>query len=702
MEEAQLVDLVGTDKDNMPPTQSQQSGTDMDALALTHAIALTESGNGKGTPNYKAVGDNGTSNGAYQWQPGNFASAAKSAGLDPTDMSPENQDRVAYSQVKAYKDKGYDPGQIASLWNSGSPNNWQNHSGTTTINGKSITYDTPAYVKKVQANYQKITSQGGSQGGNNNPLLAPLPPSQAAYQEASAPTKPAAAPESFGQKTGDVIGGVADFLFPIAKDVYKDVTGKNTGADQKGFLQQAGDLGLSALPFIPGLGEAGEIGRAGIGAAELGTDAVRGGGALSKILGGTIAKNAAVGYGAGSASNLSQGQSLGQAFTPQLSNVGGAVLGGGAAGLIKGGLGIAKSAANIDPQIETDLARYGKQANPEDVSLYNKYINTTKAHAVDRYAGGGSAQDLATGYFSKAADRIDTNTKAAGAVVSAMKEAGKEVPLGDVSSVAQDFKNKVAQEYGVLLSMGIDGKAVSSITPGSMRQIPPADVQRMTSVFEQLSSLGGKSVKNGSEVISNIRDLITPQTDIYGKSLDPLDGLFTKTSQDLNGVLRKSSSQLADANDRFHGLKDLQKFMTTTAGNRLQKGQLLLKRVFSDNSRPSLDLFKKIQDATGIDLVKHAVFAKHSIDSFGSAADKSTVQKLIEGGVAAHTRGLTSGLLHLGAGAVKKLPIADPEKIGRKLLQVPKSKGLMGNLISSPLTKTAIEASRGSKLVTGH
>lgn len=137
---------------------------DQDALDLTHAIALQESGS-NGKPNYNAVGDNGTSHGAYQWQPGNFEAAAKSAGLDPKDLSPVNQDKVAYSEVLKAKQAGLDPGQIASKWNSGSPDNWQNHSGTTTINGKAIHYDTPAYVKGVQKYYQQIKgSKGQTQG----------------------------------------------------------------------------------------------------------------------------------------------------------------------------------------------------------------------------------------------------------------------------------------------------------------------------------------------------------------------------------------------------------------------------------------------------------------------------------------------------------------------------------------------------------
>ena len=99
---AQLVELplqvsVGMDK-FMDTTQTQpNTGTDMDALNLTHAIALSESGGSSGKPNYNATGASGEK-GAYQWMPGNFEADAKSAGLDPNDFSPENQDKVAYAQ----------------------------------------------------------------------------------------------------------------------------------------------------------------------------------------------------------------------------------------------------------------------------------------------------------------------------------------------------------------------------------------------------------------------------------------------------------------------------------------------------------------------------------------------------------------------------------------------------------------------------
>lgn len=133
---------------------------------LTKAISLQESSKDGKTPSYDAVGDNGTSHGAYQWQPGNFEAAAKAAGLNPSDMSPENQNKVAYAQVKSYRDRGFTPAQIAAAWNAGETKakdgSWQQNVGTTTINGKPIHYDTPGYVAGVNKYYRQLAGTGTS------------------------------------------------------------------------------------------------------------------------------------------------------------------------------------------------------------------------------------------------------------------------------------------------------------------------------------------------------------------------------------------------------------------------------------------------------------------------------------------------------------------------------------------------------------
>jgi len=226
---------------------------DKQALALAHAIALQESGQ-NGKPNYNAVGDNGTSHGAYQWQPGNYEAAAKEAGLDPTDFSPATQDKVAYYQVKKYKDQGLDPGQIASIWNSGSPDNWKDHSGTTTINGKEIHYDTPAYVNGVKKYYQQLTA-------SQTPSYNPKPYSTGAVPGLVNYGAPSDTP-STQEGDGGLVGQLSKRGTDIAETINKATSGKMGAPIISAPLQIAGslaggvgDVTNAALGLIPGVKE---------------------------------------------------------------------------------------------------------------------------------------------------------------------------------------------------------------------------------------------------------------------------------------------------------------------------------------------------------------------------------------------------------------------------------------------------------------
>jgi hypothetical protein len=146
------------------------------------------------------------------------------------------------------------------------------------------------------------------QGGYVTKAQLPSKPTSEVPQEV-----PAQQPETNLQKAGDVAGGIGNFLFPIAGDVKDIVQGKN----KKSMGQVAADLGLSALPFIPGLGEVGE--------------AARGASLLSKasrLATSVPVVHGAIGYGAGTLSNIAQGQSLGEAITPQVSNISSAIIGG--------------------------------------------------------------------------------------------------------------------------------------------------------------------------------------------------------------------------------------------------------------------------------------------------------------------------------------------------------------------------------------
>ena len=141
----------------MPQTITTKDGTVLDAgvVNLAKAIRARES---KG--DYNAIGDAGTSKGAYQWQPNNFENGARKYGLNPSDFSPINQDKVAYYQVKELKEKGYTPEQVAASWNAGEGSlkndAWRTMRGSRMINGQKVDYDVPAYVQSVTSEFQKL------------------------------------------------------------------------------------------------------------------------------------------------------------------------------------------------------------------------------------------------------------------------------------------------------------------------------------------------------------------------------------------------------------------------------------------------------------------------------------------------------------------------------------------------------------------
>lgn len=121
---------------------------------LASAIKKQESGGNKDP--YNAKGASGE-HGAYQFMPNTWkAWAGTHLGDANAPMTMENQNKVAYNQIKSWKDKGYNPAQIAAAWNAGEgslkEDKWKTNVGTNSLGVK---YDTPSYVKNVSKYYQE-------------------------------------------------------------------------------------------------------------------------------------------------------------------------------------------------------------------------------------------------------------------------------------------------------------------------------------------------------------------------------------------------------------------------------------------------------------------------------------------------------------------------------------------------------------------
>jgi len=119
---------------------------DQDIVNLAKAIRQQETGN------RPISGDSGELASRYQYMPSTWKStAAKYLGDANAPLTLENENKATYLKIKDWKNAGYNPAQIASMWNSGSPD-WEGKVGT---NSKGVKYDVPKYVNSVYSLYQK-------------------------------------------------------------------------------------------------------------------------------------------------------------------------------------------------------------------------------------------------------------------------------------------------------------------------------------------------------------------------------------------------------------------------------------------------------------------------------------------------------------------------------------------------------------------
>lgn len=227
----------GQDQAPVTPSTVHPVARDQSVINLAKAIRQQESGG-----DFNKYGDNNSSFGAYQWNnqpngksiplatgelPSNWKGHAQEIlGDANAPMTPENQNAVAYGLIKQWKDQGLTAGDIAAKWNSGSAKGWENKVGTSTINGKDISYNVPQYVKNVMTNYQKFKSEGDtSTDSPASPLAGITPtvltPEQQADKDAAERQNPTFAADttndSFLSRAGKMLGNIPGSAFNFAK-----------------------------------------------------------------------------------------------------------------------------------------------------------------------------------------------------------------------------------------------------------------------------------------------------------------------------------------------------------------------------------------------------------------------------------------------------------------------------------------------------
>ena len=205
---------------------------DPSIVALMHGLKMQEGAISGTSTNYNLKGKSGEM-GAYQWLPATWQSDAKQYLGDPNaQMTPDNQNKVAYNKIKALKDAGKSPADIASLWNTGGDVARANQVGSGT-NTSGAQYDAPAYVNNVikyakdyAAKNKKPSSFQGVMAPKKETPLAPRtsfqgmmsPSSIGGESTPSTGSNTQFAPGTFAPKNviSDVVGAASDTVKAVA------------------------------------------------------------------------------------------------------------------------------------------------------------------------------------------------------------------------------------------------------------------------------------------------------------------------------------------------------------------------------------------------------------------------------------------------------------------------------------------------------
>lgn len=231
-----------------------QEQLDPDVVNLAKAIRQTESGG-----NFQARGKSGEY-GGYQYTQPTWDAYSKKYGVNvPLEQAtPEQQNEVTYKQIKEWKDKGYNPGQIASMWNSGKPDAYldTNYKGK---NEHGVTYDVPTYAKSVATAYQTIKAGGAVNKDPNNPSAVPNQantPDANGYQTQPEFSKPTGVPQetsspSIGSQLGGRVQDLSSAISETASGKINPVSGLIQGAGA--IAGGVGDIVNKGIELIPGV-----------------------------------------------------------------------------------------------------------------------------------------------------------------------------------------------------------------------------------------------------------------------------------------------------------------------------------------------------------------------------------------------------------------------------------------------------------------
>jgi len=172
---------------------------DQDVVNMAKAIRSVET-QGQADP-FTARGGSGEY-GAYQFTKPTWEKASQETfgQVVPLETATkEQQNQVAYQQIKKMKDSGYNIGQVASTWNSGKPDAYMDPKYTG-VNDYGVRYDVPKYARSVAEAYHSIK-------GSGEPTVTPISPSTIGHEQYGTPDSKQPEKGFLGTRANDSLYG---------------------------------------------------------------------------------------------------------------------------------------------------------------------------------------------------------------------------------------------------------------------------------------------------------------------------------------------------------------------------------------------------------------------------------------------------------------------------------------------------------------
>lgn len=193
--------------------------TQLDPQAKNLAIAIRQTETGG---DFNAQGKSGEW-GAYQFTQPTWQKLNQKYGTNYqfTQATPEQQNELAYKQIKEWKDAGYNVGQVASMWNAGEDKPNAYLEGNKGVNKYGVKYDTAQYANSIATAYQTLKTGGQAGMDTNNPSSisgTQVQQPQAPYG-ASFPAPELTSQDNPLAMTGRVLGNIPSSALNLGKNI---------------------------------------------------------------------------------------------------------------------------------------------------------------------------------------------------------------------------------------------------------------------------------------------------------------------------------------------------------------------------------------------------------------------------------------------------------------------------------------------------